>query len=62
MQPCAQPTDLIYSSLPDPTLASVALLKYILLTWHNQEIAQWSPDPFPRERVESGHKTSGTPP
>ena len=30
----------------------------ILLTRHNQEIAQWSPDPFPRERVGSGHKTS----
>ena len=31
----------------------------ILLTRHNQEIAQWSPDPFPRERVGSGHETSG---
>ena len=30
----------------------------ILLTQHNQEIAQWSPDPFPRERVGSGHETS----
>ena len=29
-----------------------------LLTRHNQEITQWSPDPFPRERVESGHETS----
>ena len=29
----------------------------ILLTRHNQEIAQWSPDLFPRERVGSGHKT-----
>ena len=31
----------------------------ILLTRHNQEIAQWSPDPFPREieRVGSGHET-----
>ena len=29
----------------------------ILLTQHNQEIAQWSPDPFPREREGSGHKT-----
>ena len=25
-----------------------------LLTQHNQEIAQWSPDPFPRERVGLG--------
>ena len=30
----------------------------ILLTRHNQEITQWSPDPFPRERVGSGHETS----
>ena len=30
----------------------------ILLTRHNQEIAQWSPDPFPRERVGSGHETT----
>ena len=30
----------------------------ILLTRHNQEIVQWSPDPFPRERVGSGHETS----
>ena len=29
----------------------------ILLTRHNQEIAQWSPDPFPRERVGSGDET-----
>ena len=29
-----------------------------LLTRHNQEIAQWSPDPFPRERVGSGHETT----
>ena len=29
----------------------------ILLTQHNQEVAQWSPDPFPRERVGSGHET-----
>ena len=29
----------------------------ILLTRHNQEIAQWSPDPFHRERVGSGHET-----
>ena len=29
-----------------------------LLTQHNQEIAQWSPDPFPRERVGSGHETT----
>ena len=29
-----------------------------LLTRHNQGIAQWSPDPFPRERVGSGHETS----
>ena len=30
----------------------------ILLTRHNQEIAQWSPDPFPRERVGSGDETT----
>ena len=30
----------------------------ILLTRHNQEITQWSPDPFPRERVGSGHETT----
>ena len=30
----------------------------ILLTRHNQEIAQWSPDPFPLERVGSGHETT----
>ena len=30
----------------------------ILLTRHNQEIAQWLPDPFPRERVGSGHETT----
>ena len=29
-----------------------------LLTRHNQGIAQWSPDPFPRERVRSGHETT----
>ena len=28
-----------------------------LLTRHNQRFAQWSPDPFPRERVGSGHET-----
>ena len=27
-----------------------------LLTQHNQGITQWSPDPFPRERVGSGHE------
>jgi len=27
------------------------LSKSRLLTQHNQEIAQWSPDPFPCERV-----------
>ena len=26
-----------------------------MLTQHNQENAQWSPDPFPRKRV--GHET-----
>ena len=31
-----------------------------LLTRHNQEIAQWSPDPFPHERVGSGHETTLT--
>ena len=29
----------------------------ILLTRHNQKIAQWSSDPFPRERVGSGHES-----
>ena len=29
-----------------------------LLTQHNQEITQWPPDPFPRERVGSGHETT----
>ena len=55
MQPCARPTDLFVVSCPDPTLAR--LLRYlshmtngILLTRHNQGIAQWSPDPFPSER------------
>ena len=61
MQPCARPTDLFVVSCPDPTLASVTLSSHmtngILLTRHNQEIAQWSPDPFPRERVGSGHET-----
>ena len=33
----------------------------ILLTRRNQEIAQWSPDPFPRERVGSGHETRAQP-
>ena len=33
----------------------------ILLTWHNQGIAQWSPDPFPCERVGSGHETMPNP-
>ena len=47
-----------------PPLSS-CLLRYsshltngILLTWYNQEIAQWSPDPFPCVRVGSGHETS----
>ena len=31
-----------------------------LLTQHNQGIAQWSPDPFPHERVGSGHETKGS--
>ena len=31
----------------------------ILVTRHNQEIAPWSPDPFPRDRVGSGHETRG---
>jgi len=26
-------------------------------TWHNHEITQSSPDPFPHERVGSGHGT-----
>ena len=33
----------------------------ILLTRHNQEIAQWSPDPFPHERVGSGDETTPHP-
>ena len=37
---------------------SLACSEPILLTWHNQESVQWSPDPFPHERVESGHETS----
>jgi len=32
--------------------------KSILLSRHNQETAQWSPDPFPRERAGSGHETN----
>ena len=32
----------------------------ILLTWHNQECAQQSPDPFLLERIGSGHKTTLT--
>ena len=63
MQPCARPTYLFVVSCPDPTLASVTLSSHmtnsILLTQQNQEIAQWSPDPFPRERVGSGHETTG---
>ena len=35
----------------------IACLKYRLLTWHNQETAQWSQDPFPCERVGVGHET-----
>ena len=30
----------------------------ILLTWHNQENAQWSLDPFPHEKMGSGHETT----
>ena len=37
---------------------SLACSELILLTRHNQESAQWSPDPFPRERVGSGHETA----
>ena len=40
---------------------SLAYSESILLTRHNQESAQWSPDPFPRERVGSGHETSKRP-
>ena len=32
----------------------------ILLTWHNQESVQWSPDPFPRKRVGSGYETKNS--
>ena len=38
---------------------SLACSQSIVLTRHNQESAQWSPDPFPRERVGSGHETIG---
>ena len=43
-------------------LHDVALFHWVvsvsrLLTRHNQRFAQWSPDPFPRERVGSGHET-----
>ena len=31
--------------------SSLACTESILLTQHNQESAQWSPDPFPRESV-----------
>ena len=31
---------------------------FIIKTRHNQEIAQWSPDPFPRERVGSRHDSN----
>ena len=59
MQPCARPTDLFVVSCPDPTFASSShMTNGILLTWHNQEIAQWSPDPFPHERVGSGPETN----
>ena len=61
MQPCALPTDLFVVSCPDPTLEASPLLCYsshmtngIFLTRHNQKDAQWSPDPFPRERVGLG--------
>ena len=37
---------------------SLACSESILLTLHNQESAQCSQDPFPRERVGSGHETS----
>ena len=62
MQPCARSTDLFVVSCPDPTLApplrySSHMTNGILLTRQDQEIAQWSPDPFPRERVGSGHET-----
>ena len=59
MQPCARPTDLFVVSCPDPTLTySSHMTNGILLTRHNREIAQWSPDPFPCERVGSWHKTT----
>ena len=40
---------------PSTWLHDVALIG---LTRHNQEIAQWSPDPFSCERVGSGHETT----
>ena len=43
---------------------SLACSEPRLLTWHNQESTQWSPDPFSRERVGervgSGHETNST--
>ena len=37
---------------------SLACSESLLLTQHNQESAQWPADPFPRERVGSGHETN----
>ena len=39
-----------------PLRYPLACSESILLTRHNQERTQWSPDPFPRERVGSGHE------
>ena len=42
---------------PATTRYSSHMTNGILLTPHNQEVTQWSPDPFSRERVGSGHET-----
>ena len=58
-----KPTRNISSLVPRP----LSLLRYsshmtngILLTRHNQEITQWSPDPFPCEKVGLGTRLLGT--
>ena len=35
----------------------IGLFRIKLLTWHNQESTQWSPDPFPCEKAASEHET-----
>ena len=41
---------------------SLACSEWILLTRHNQESTQWSPDLFPCERVGSRHESTAAPP